>query len=103
MNQKLNFALILGAGLLGGLFTRYIDPTRVSAQAQAPPPMEIRAQSFTLVDAQDRTIGSFAFEALPPRPGFPGGRPQFRIILRDSSGREIWSASNNPIRPLSER
>jgi hypothetical protein len=107
MKQKLNVALMLGAGLLGALFTRYMTPTPVSAQNQTSPPLELRAQSFTLVDVQNHTIGSFAFEPLPsvsfPRPGFPGtGRPQFRIVLRDSSGREIWSASNDPVRPLSE-
>ena len=108
MNQRLNVPLVVAAGILGALFTRYVAPMPASAQNQPSPPTEIRAQSFTLVDAQDHSVGSFGFEPLPsvsfPRPGFPGtGRPQFRIVLRDSSGREIWSASNDPVRPLSER
>jgi hypothetical protein len=108
MNQKLNIPLIIAAGLLGSLFTRYMSPTQVAAQNPVPPPTEIRAQSFTLVDAQDHAVGTFAFESSLAssfgNPGFPGSpRPQSRIVLRDSTGREIWSASANPIRQLSQR
>jgi len=106
--NKLNVAPALIAGLLGGLLTRYIAPPVAFAQDQTPAAREIRAQSFTLVDTSDRAVGTFTAEPIP------GGRiikmsphtpnplngpvapqvitPQMRIVLRDSSGREIWSA-----------
>jgi hypothetical protein len=81
MNRPLTVVLALGGGLLGGLLTRYIGPPSAFAQNQAPVAKEIRAQSFTLVDSSNRS----------------------RIVLRDSDGREIWSAGEAQIRPLSQR
>jgi hypothetical protein len=52
MNRKMNFTLALLAGLLGGVLSRYLIPTPVFAQAQAPAPREIRAQSFVLVNKE---------------------------------------------------
>jgi len=105
MNKKLSIALALVAGLLGGLLTRYIAPPTAFAQDQAPIAKEIRAQSFTLVDQLDRTIGTFTFE--PAEVKVLNQRkqpmPPTRIVLRDSNGREIWSAGGNPIRELSGR
>ncbi len=117
MNKPLTVVLALGGGLLGGLLTRYIGPPSAFAQNQAPATKEIRAQSFTLVDSSNRTIGTFTSDAdgppAPPPP--PGGgiapltprrdRPSWRsrIVLRDSDGREIWSAGEAQIRPLSQR
>jgi hypothetical protein len=113
MNKNLSLALALIAGLLGGLVTRYIAPSPAFAQGQAPITKEIRAQSFALVDPSDRTVGTFTFEPLPGAPIFLNRRfpnnqvspdpMQMRIVLRDSNGREIWSAGGNAIRPLSER
>ena len=66
MNNKLSIALALVAGLLGGLLTRYIAPPATFAQNQAPITKEMRAQSFTLVDSSDHTLGVFTAEpALP--------------------------------------
>jgi hypothetical protein len=115
MNKTFMIALALGAGLLGGMLTRYIAPPAAYAQDQ-PAAKEIRAQSFTLVDQFDHTAGTFSYEPLPgarmtlPRPQFGGNQPPVdrlapgRIVLRDASGHEIWSAgANSLIRPVSER
>jgi hypothetical protein len=114
MNRKLTVLLALVAGILGGLLTRYIAPPAAFAQSQAPVTKEVRAQSFTLVDPSNRAVGTFTFESgwpspPPPPPGTlpsPRGRGSngMRIVLRDSNGREIWSAGDTAqIRPLSER
>jgi len=113
MNRTLNVALALAAGLLGGLLTHYIAPSAAFAQVQAPPSLvpgvpnnrpitkEIRAQSFTLVDQADHTVGTFSVEPAPPvRRDF---KVKTRIVLRDSNGREIWSAGGSAILPLNER
>ena len=108
MNRTFNVALALAAGLLGGLLTHYIAPSAAFAQVQAPPSpvpgvpnnrpitKEIRAQSFTLVDQADHTVGTFTVE-----PDLRVRRA--RIVLRDSNGREIWSAGGSAILPLNER
>jgi hypothetical protein len=117
MNNKMSVALALMAGLLGGLLTRYIAPPAAFAQNQAPIPKEIRAQSFALVDPSDRTVGTFTAEPVlgapgtfvRPAPGLPNDQsaPQIRwpmrVVLRDSNGREIWSAGGSVLRPLSQR
>src|ERR1700683_231417 len=73
MNKTLTVALALGAGLLGGLLTRYIAPPATFAQDHAPITKEIRAQSFPLVDSSDQTLGVFTTEpasrAINPYPG----------------------------------
>ena len=61
MNKALTVATALVAGLVGGLLTRYVVPPAAFAQDQAPITKEIRAQSFTLVDIFDRSIGTFTF------------------------------------------
>src|SRR5258708_349350 len=111
MNKKLSVALALVAGLLGGSLTRYFTPSVAFAQAQ--PPITVRAQSFTLVDSLDRTVGTFTFEPVAGDPIFlrrspnnqvvPGAPVSMRIVLRDFNGREIWSAGGSAIRPLNER
>jgi hypothetical protein len=115
MTNKLSVALALAAGLLGGLLTRYVAPPAAFAQNQASVSKEIRAQSFTLVDSSDRVVGTFTSESAgpPPPPPPPGVVPppprrspawRTRIVLRDSTGREIWSAGDNAsILPLSRR
>lgn len=115
MNKKLSVAIALVAGLLGGLLTRYIAPPTTFAQKPAPVTKEIRAESFTLVDPMNRTIGTFTSEsaAPPPPPGVapappppPSGRGPSgpRIVLRDSNGHEIWSADGTPrVLPLVQR
>jgi len=117
MNKTLSLALAVVAGLLGGVLTRYIAPPAAFAQNQAPATKEIRAQSFTLVDSSNRTVGTFTVDStwpgppppppgvLPPVPAPRGRGPSgMRIVLRDSNGREIWSAGDTAqIRPVSER
>lgn len=108
MNTKLTVAVALVAGLLGGLLTRYVAPPIAFAQDQASVTNEIRARSFTLTDSSDNTIGAFTAKPIPgtgrmvlPNPlNRPNGQvappqivnQQMRIVLRDSNGREIWSA-----------
>jgi hypothetical protein len=116
MNKTLTIVLALGAGLLGGILTRYIAPPAAHAQDQAAIAKEIRAQSFTLVDQFDHTAGTFAYEPLPGarmmlrRPPFTDNQTPpdrvipGRVVLRDAGGHEIWSAgANSLIRPVTER
>ena len=102
MNKTLTVALALAAGFVGALLTRYIAPPAAFAQNQAPVAKEIRAQSFTLVDSSDHVAGTFTVEPVNRVPSPNQVLPQ-RIVLRDSNGREIWSAGGNAIRPVSER
>jgi hypothetical protein len=111
MNNKLVIAIALVAGLVGGILARYVVPPSAFAQNQAPVTKEVRAQSFTLVDSSNRAVGTFSFEPQPPPPppNATGPTPQDsfqgprRIVLRNSAGREIWSAGGSSIRQLSER
>lgn len=115
MNNKLVIVYGVAAGLFGGLLTRYVAPPAAFAQNQTAI-KEIRAQSFTLVDSSNRVVGTFTSDAdgppavAAPAPGSttppPLRRPaagKSRIVLRDSDGREIWSAGEAQIRPLSQR
>jgi hypothetical protein len=111
MNRTLTLALGLGAGLLGGMLTRYIAPPPAHAQDQAAVSKEIRAQSVVLVDQFNRTAATFSYEPTPGVRMLPRGQqtPQVplgpgRVVLRDASGREIWSAGGNSrILPVTER
>ena len=113
MNNKLSIAIALLAGLLGGMLARYVAPPTAFAQNPTPVPKEIRAQSFTLVDPANRVVGTFTSDigaptppagVAPtpptpnPTPAPPSGRGPSgpRIVLRDSNGREIWSADGAP-------
>lgn len=58
MTTKLTMTLSLAAGLAGGILSQYIAPALVHAQARTPMPTEIRAQSFTLVDASGNRVGA---------------------------------------------
>jgi hypothetical protein len=94
-----NTLLSLLAGLAGGLAVHYTAPPTAFAQDQAPvtkpATKEVRAQSFVLVDSSNHALGTFTAE---PRPGFG---PLARIVLRDSGGKEIWSAGGTSVQPLS--
>ena len=117
MKKHLNLALALMLGIPGGVLSRYIAPP--SAFAQNPPPpatalpqqvpndrpavtKEVRAESFTLVDATSRTVATFMLspQTQPPSQQDAAGR---RIVLRDPRGRELWSAGGSPFRLPSER
>jgi len=92
-----NTLLSLLAGLAGGLAVHYAAPPTAFAQDQAPVTKAVRAQSFVLVDPSNHALGTFTAE---PRPGFG---PLARIVLRDSGGKEIWSAGGSSVQPLSLR
>jgi hypothetical protein len=107
MTRLSTVALAMLAGLAGGILSHYALPPVAFAQNRPPsvvplPPVprnpvvpEMRAQSFTLVDGSDRTIGTFTYE--------PVSRSLLaanRIVLRDQQGRELWSAGGPGVRPL---
>ena len=103
--QKLSVTLALAAGLLGGFVSRNITLPSVHAQAQPAAPVEIRAQRFTLVDDQDKVVGTFTFrgqgmalsDVTRPLP-VAGPRP---VVLLDPNGREIWSSQGYGLKLLS--
>ena len=116
MTKTLNIALALVAGLLGGLLTRYMAPSAAFAQNQPSITKEIRAQSFTLVDASNRLAGTFTIEPVPStfsfrqNPPSPNNQfapeafvPAYIVVLRDSSGHKIWSAGGSMIQPLNQK
>jgi hypothetical protein len=102
MNSKCTIVLALLAGILGGTLTRYITPPSAFAQSdQATAAKEIRAQSVTLVDDLNRTVGTFT---VAPDPKWQSSiRDGRRIVLLDSQGREIWSAGGSNFRALTVR
>jgi hypothetical protein len=101
MSKALIVTLALTAGLVGGLLSRYIAPPSAFAQGKATVTKEVRAQSFTLVDPSDQAIGTFTLEPVGPQVVFVSGPnvyPDTRhtaIVLRDSTGREIWRAGGS--------
>jgi hypothetical protein len=106
MNRSLTFVFATVAGIADGLLTRYPGPPTALAQSQQPVANEIRAQSFTLVDGTHRTVGTFKVEGLNWIARLPQQQVnptlQARIVLLDANGREIWSAGETAIRPLSQ-
>src|SRR5579864_4615107 len=93
MNRKLNLGLSLAAGLLGGLLSHWGSPELVHAQAKVPPPKEVRAQSFVLVDSQGVSAGVFGFDK--------DGNASIKLM--DKMGKVVWSASGKPsLAPLSD-
>jgi hypothetical protein len=90
--KKLNLALSIAAGLLGGVLSHYVRTQPVQAQARIPASKEIRAQSFALVNDKDQVEGVFSVDLSKL------GRPIVKLF--DSKGHEIWSAGGDPLRPL---
>jgi hypothetical protein len=78
------------------MLTQYIMPSAVFAQNPAPAVKEMRAQSFTFVDASDHATATLSVEA-GKRPG------QLSLLLRDATGRVIWSAGGIGLIPLSAK
>ena len=104
MSKALTVTLALAAGLVGGILSRYVAPPPAFAQDKAKVTKEVRAQSFTLVDPSDNTVGTFTSEPVfRGLQSVPGRLMPMRIVLRDANGREIWSAGGTAIRPASER
>ena len=99
MNQKWTLVLAVSAGFLGGALS-HVSLVSVHAQPPNAVPKEIRAQSFVLVDPSDHAMGTFVVEPLSPQ--YVNGKPvvEPHIVLRDSSGREIWRAGGSALRPL---
>ena len=85
--KKLNVALALAAGFVGGALSHYLAPAPVRAEALPPVPAEVRARSFLLVNEYGSVIGKFTAAR--------GGRPSIRLF--DPTGREIWSAEAPPL------
>ncbi len=91
--KKLNLALALASGLVGGLVSHYLAPPVVQAQSPAPAVLEVRAHSFLLVNEKGQVVGKFSAES--------NGKPAIRLF--DSSGREIWSAEGPFLRAATGR
>lgn len=83
-----------------------MNRTPIIALALVAVARDIRAQSFTLVDGADHTLGTFTAEPSVPWVGRDGKldptSSQWRIVLRDRQGSEIWGAGGPVIRPLSQ-
>lgn len=91
--RKLNLALALVSGLVGGFVSHALAPQAAQAESPAAPAAEIRARSFLLVNDKGAVVGKFAAES--------GGKPAIRLY--DASGREIWSAEGPIIRAAATR
>jgi hypothetical protein len=90
--QKLDLAIVLAAGLVGGVLSHYLAPTPALAQTQTLPPREVVAQSFTLADATGKVIGTFK----------PSYGPLPTVVFVDPNGREIWRAGTS-VKVLSDK
>lgn len=91
--KKLNLALALAVGFVGGAASHYLIPAPVRAEAPPPVPAEVRARSFLLVNEQGSVLGKFTVDR--------GGRPSIRLF--DSTGREVWSAEGPSMRVATGR
>src|SRR5579872_1508759 len=103
MNKRLNIALAVAGGFLGGTLCQR-TPLLVHAQTPAAAPKEIRAQSFVFVNSQGITVGTLSFDepqSGPSRLHERLERPRIKLI--DPSGNEIWSAGGDPMRPLAAK
>jgi hypothetical protein len=100
MRRNLTLVLALAAGLLGGFLSRYIAPSSVHAQVQAPDAFEIRAQRFSIVDAQGHLIATFT----PTKKSSVDSDRIYpaRISLVDAEGQELWSAGGELFKSLQE-
>ena len=98
--SKLNLALALGAGLIGGVSSHFLFLlTPVLAQvpipippAPAPAPNALRSQTFELVDPAGRVAGRFSVD--------PSGSP--RITLFDHGKTVSLYPEGVYMKPLSD-
>jgi hypothetical protein len=96
MSNKCTIVLALFAGILGGTLTHYFAPPSAFAQNdQSTATKEIRAQRVTLVNGMNQTVGTFTVA--------PDAWGASRVVLRDSQGREIWSAGGSSFHELTNR
>ena len=64
MSNRITIAFALAAGFIGGAGFHYLfTPMPVRAQTQTPPPLEIRARKFVLVDENGTALGVFGFRS----------------------------------------
>lgn len=91
--KKLNLALALVAGFVGGALSHSLTAPTVHAQSSAPVAAEVRARSFLLVNENGQVVGKLAAES--------GGRPAIRLF--DAAGHEIWSAEGPIVRAATGR
>ena len=96
VNQKAQLIVAVAAGLAGSAIMRYVAPPPAYAQDQTQAPKEIRTQSVALVDQSNRVVGTFTTEAVPGAPvriapGVSVTTAPSHIVLRDASGRVIWT------------
>ncbi len=85
MNRTITLLLVLAMGFLGGLLSPLVISTPVHAQGTRGDAKEIRAQSFTLVDGDNRVVGTF-------KPSVELQGKKMDVVLLDQNGREIWRA-----------
>ena len=90
--KKLNLAMALAAGFVGGALSHYLAPPAVQAETPAVP-AELRARSFLLVNEKGAVRGTFAMDG--------NGRPALRLF--DANGREVWSAEGPVLRAATGR
>jgi|HubBroStandDraft_2_1064218.scaffolds.fasta_scaffold711627_2 hypothetical protein len=99
MNQKWTLVLALAAGFVGSALFHALSLVSVHAQAPNAPTKEVRAQSFVLVDDNNKALGRFAirYPASPSNEHYGFGY----IQLFDSSGNELFTAGGMRVRPAS--
>ena len=91
--KRLNLALALAAGFAGGVCSHFLAPPALQAEVPAPPPAELRARSFLLVNEKGAVRGTFSMDG--------NGRPALRLF--DVNGREVWSAEMPALRAATGR
>jgi hypothetical protein len=91
MNRHVTMSLSLAAGFLGGILSHYAAPVLVHAQTQTPPPKEISAQRFVLVNDAGVPEGEFGIDK--------DGSASIQVL--DKDGRVVWSAGKTKAKPLS--
>ena len=99
MNQKWTLLLALAAGLVGSALFHGLTLASVYAQVPTAPPKEIRAQSFVLVDDNNKALGRFGIRY--PASGSSERYGFGYIQLFDSSGNELFTAGGMRLRPAS--
>jgi hypothetical protein len=81
MSNKTTITLALTAGFIGGIASQRIMPKAVYAQTQTPA-LEIRAQSFVVVDQKGVPRGAFGIDR---QNGWP------TVEITDPKGHAYWA------------